>query len=42
MMRRIKKYVPQSTLERIYNAIVLSHVDYCSLVLDNCLECNLD
>ena len=41
MMRRIKKYVPQSTLKKIYNAIVLSHLDYCSLVWDNCSEYNL-
>ena len=41
MMRRIKKYVPQSTLKEVYNAIVLSHLDYCSLVWDNCSEYNL-
>ena len=41
MMRRIKKYVLQSTLKKIYNAIVLSHLDYCSLVWDNCSEYNL-
>ena len=32
MMRRMKQFVPKSTLLRIYNAIVLSHFDYCSLV----------
>ena len=41
MMRGIKKYVPQSTLKKIYNAIVLSHLDFCSLVWDNCSEYNL-
>jgi hypothetical protein len=35
MMRRIKQFVPKSTLVKIYNAIVLSHFDYCSLVWDN-------
>ena len=38
MIRRIKKYDPQSTLLKIYNAIVLSQFDYCSLVWDNCSE----
>ena len=38
MIRRIKKFVPQSTLLKIYNAIVLSHFDYCSLVWDNCSD----
>ena len=40
MIRRIKieKFVPQSTLLKIYNAIVPSHFDYCSLVWDNCSD----
>ena len=38
MLRRIRQFVPKSTLLRIYNAIVLSHFDYCSLVWDNCCE----
>jgi hypothetical protein len=38
MIRRIKKFVPQSTLLKIYNSIVLSHFDYCSLVWDNCSD----
>ena len=38
MMRRIKQSVPKSTLVKIYNAIVLSHFDYCSLVWDNCCD----
>ncbi len=42
MMRRIKKFVPQSTLLKIHNAIVLSHFDYCSLVWDNCSDYQLD
>ena len=37
-MRRIKQFVPKSTLVKIYNAIVLSHFDYCSLVWDNCCD----
>ena len=36
MLRRIRQFVPKSTILRIYNAIVLSHFDYCSLVWDNC------
>jgi hypothetical protein len=42
MIRRIKKFVPQSTLLKVYNAIVLSHFDYCSLVWDNCSDYLLD
>ena len=38
MIRSIKKFVPQSTLLKIYNDIVLSHFDYCSLVWDNCSD----
>ena len=38
MLRRIRQFVPKSTLLRICNAIVLSHFDYCSLVWDNCCE----
>ena len=38
MLRRIRQFVPKSTLLKIYNAIVLSHFDYCSLVWDNCCE----
>jgi hypothetical protein len=38
MMRRIKQFVPKSTLVKIYNAIVLSHFDYCRLVWDNCCD----
>ena len=38
MLLRIRQFVPKSTLLRIYNAIVLSHFDYCSLVWDNCCE----
>ena len=35
MLRRIRQFVLKS---RIYNAIVLSNFDYCSLVWDNCCE----
>jgi hypothetical protein len=38
MIRSIKKFVPQSTLLKVYNDIVLSHFDYCSLVWDNCSD----
>ena len=38
MLWRISQFVPKSTLFRIYNAIVLSHFDYCSLVWGNCCE----
>jgi hypothetical protein len=36
MLRRIKEYVFTSTLIIVYNAIILSHFDYCSLVWDEC------
>jgi hypothetical protein len=29
MLRRIKDYVSTSTLIKVYNAIILSHFDYC-------------
>ena len=32
MIRRMKAFVPQSTLISVYNAIILPHSDYCSLV----------
>ena len=31
-------YVPISTLIKVYNAIILSHFDYCSLVWDECAD----
>ena len=36
MLRRMKAYVPQETLKRVYNALIMPHFDYCSLVWDNC------
>ena len=42
MIRRMKKYVPKTTLLKVYDAIVLSHFDYCSLVWDNCADYLLD
>ena len=33
-----KAVCSKSTLVKIYNAIVLSHFDYCSLVWDNCCD----
>ena len=38
MLRRIKDYVSTSTLIKVYNAIILSHFDYCSLVWDVCAD----
>ena len=35
-MRRIKPFVPLSTLKMLYNAIVQAYVDYCSPLWDNC------
>ena len=34
MIRRMKNFVPQSTLISVYNATVQPHFDYCSLVWD--------
>ena len=33
MIRRMKDFVPQSTLISVYNAIVKPHFDYCSLIV---------
>ena len=33
MLRRMKEYVSISTLIKVYNAIIQSHFDYCSLCL---------
>jgi hypothetical protein len=38
MLRRKKEYVSKFTLIKVYNAIILSHFDYCSLVWDNCAD----
>ena len=35
-IKRVKPFVPQSTLFNIYNSLVQSHFDYCSLVWGNC------
>ena len=35
-IKRVKPFVPQSTLLSIYNSLVKSHFDYCSLVWGNC------
>ncbi len=42
MLRRIKSCVPKRTLIKVYNAIILPHFDYCSLVWSNCSEYLLD
>ena len=34
--KRVKPFVPQSTLRSIYNSLVQSHFDYSSLVWGNC------
>ena len=36
LIRRIKPFVPLSTLKMLYNAIVLPYFDYGSLLWDNC------
>ena len=36
MLRRMKPYVPKFTLMHVYNALILPHFDYCSLVWDTC------
>ena len=35
-IKRVKPFVPQSTLLSIYNSLVQPHFDYCSLVWGNC------
>ena len=35
-IKRVKPFVPQSNLLNIYNSLVQSHFDYCSLVWGNC------
>ena len=35
-IKRVKPFVPQSTLLNIHNSLVQSHFDYCSLVWGNC------
>ena len=36
MLRRMKPYVPKFTLMHVYNALIMPHFDYCSLVWDTC------
>ena len=38
IIRRVKKYVSQDTLELMYCSLVLPYFDYCSLVWDNCSQ----
>ena len=40
-MRRVKPFVPKSSLITIYNSMTLSHFDYGMLVWSNCGETNL-
>ena len=37
-IKRVKPFVVQSTLLNIYNSLVQSHFDYCSLVWGNCAK----
>ena len=37
-IKRVKPFVPQSTLLGTYNSLVQSHFDYCSLAWGNCGE----
>ena len=36
MLRFCKSFVSRNTLKMIYNALILPHFDYCSLVWSNC------
>ena len=36
VIKRVKPFVPQSTLLNKYNSLVQTHFDYCSLVWGNC------
>ena len=36
VIKRVKPFVPQSTLLNIYNSLVQSNFDYCSLIWGNC------
>ena len=41
MLRRMR-IVPKTTLTKVYNAVILPHFDYCSLVWDNCSDYLID
>ena len=41
-LKRVRPYVPQSTLVTIYNTIVLPHFDYCSTVWGSIGICQSD
>ena len=41
-IKRIRPFVPPSTLHYIYNALIQSHFDYCNLVWGNCGETLFD
>ena len=36
VLRRVKDVTTKECLERLYKTLVLPHLDYCSLVWDNC------
>ena len=35
-LKRIRSFVPPTTLQFIYNSLVQPHFDYCCVVWDNC------
>ena len=40
ILRRSKDFLDKDTLKTVYNAFVLPHFDYCSLVWHNCSKAN--
>ena len=38
VLRRAKAVISTESLKRLYDALVLPHFDYCSLVWDNCTD----
>jgi len=37
-LRKLKDVLPPDTKENIYNAMVLPHLDYCSVVWQECMK----
>ena len=35
-LRRLKNVLPSTTKKQLYNALVLSHMDYCSVIWQKC------
>ena len=42
MLRRVKPFVSQDSLNIMYKSLILPHFDYCSLVWGNCNNSSLD